>query len=94
MYFDSIKIEKENFLTVCFVWHCFLGVLSTVKSGLDREKQSQYLIAVQAKDMPEHSTGNSATTIVTINIKDINDNIATFKSGKSAEKNKIKIKIS
>lgn len=58
------------------------GVLSTVKSGLDREKQSQYLIAVQAKDMPEHSTGNSATTIVTINIKDINDNIATFKSGR------------
>ncbi|NP_001003983.1 cadherin-5 precursor [Danio rerio] len=55
------------------------GDLIALKSDLDREKQSQYLIAVQAKDMPEHLTGNSATTVVTINIKDINDNIATFK---------------
>ncbi|XP_058639185.1 cadherin-5 [Onychostoma macrolepis] len=57
------------------------GVIRTLTSSLDREKQSQYLIAIQAKDMPDVSTGNSATTIVTINITDINDNIATFKKG-------------
>ncbi len=52
-------------------------------SSLDREKQSQYLIAIQAKDMPNVlNTGNSASTIVTININDVNDNIATFKTGK------------
>ncbi|XP_051993183.1 cadherin-5-like [Xyrauchen texanus] len=58
------------------------GVISTLNSSLDREKQSQYLIAIQAKDMPGFSTGNIATTVVTINITDINDNIATFKTGK------------
>ncbi|XP_052008091.1 cadherin-5 [Xyrauchen texanus] len=58
------------------------GVISTVKSTLDREKQSQHLIAIQAKDLPGSDTGNIATTIVTINITDINDNIATFKTGK------------
>ncbi|XP_077085394.1 cadherin-5 [Siphateles boraxobius] len=58
------------------------GEIIALKSDLDREKQSQYLIAIQAKDMPGITTGNYATTIVTININDINDNIATFKKGK------------
>ncbi|XP_016105250.1 cadherin-5-like isoform X2 [Sinocyclocheilus grahami] len=58
------------------------GEIRTLTSSLDREKRSQYLIAIQAKDMPDVSnTGNSATTIVTININDVNDNIATFKTG-------------
>ncbi|XP_059389974.1 cadherin-5 [Carassius carassius] len=58
------------------------GKIRTVTSMLDREKQSQYLISIQAKDMPEVSnSGNSATTVVTINIDDVNDNIATFKKG-------------
>ncbi|KAK2914028.1 hypothetical protein Q8A67_002427 [Cirrhinus molitorella] len=58
------------------------GEIRTLTSSLDREKQSQYLIAIQAKDMPGvNEGGNSATTIVTVNINDINDNIATFKSG-------------
>ncbi|KAK2914027.1 hypothetical protein Q8A67_002426 [Cirrhinus molitorella] len=57
------------------------GEIRTLTSSLDREKQSQYLIAIQAKDMPGvNQRGNSATTIVTVNINDINDNIATFKS--------------
>uniref|UniRef100_A0A8C1F9A4 Cadherin-5 n=1 Tax=Cyprinus carpio carpio TaxID=630221 RepID=A0A8C1F9A4_CYPCA len=58
------------------------GKIRTLTSSLNREKQSQYLIAIQAKDMPDVSnTGNSATTIVTININDVNDNMATFKKG-------------
>nr|AMR55388.1 cadherin-5 [Schizothorax prenanti] len=58
------------------------GEIRTMTSSLDREKQSQYIIAIQAKDMPDViTTGNSATTIVTININDVNDNIATFKTG-------------
>ncbi len=59
-----------------------LGEIRTMTSSLDREKQSQYIIAIQAKDMPDViNTGNSAITIVTININDVNDNIATFKTG-------------
>ncbi|XP_067258180.1 cadherin-5 [Chanodichthys erythropterus] len=58
------------------------GEIQTAESNLDREKQSQYLIAIQAKDLPEILSGNSAATVVTININDINDNIATFKTGK------------
>ncbi|XP_056599536.1 cadherin-5 [Triplophysa dalaica] len=57
------------------------GVIRTTKDTLDREKHSQYWIEVQAKDMPGLNHGNSATTIVNINITDINDNIATFKTG-------------
>ncbi|XP_043100166.1 cadherin-5 [Puntigrus tetrazona] len=58
------------------------GEIRTLTGTLDREKQSQYLIAIRAKDMPDvYSSGNSAITVVTINIDDINDNIATFKSG-------------
>uniref|UniRef100_A0A8C2L5C5 Cadherin-5 n=1 Tax=Cyprinus carpio TaxID=7962 RepID=A0A8C2L5C5_CYPCA len=57
-------------------------VIRTLKSSLDREKQSQYIIAIKAKDMPGMENGNSATTTVTININDVNDNIATFKKGK------------
>lgn len=60
----------------------FSGVITITKDTLDREKQSQYQIKVQAKDMPGSSQGNYATTIVTINITDVNDNIATFKTGK------------
>ncbi|XP_016394466.1 cadherin-5-like [Sinocyclocheilus rhinocerous] len=58
------------------------GNIITLKSSLDHEKQSQYIIAIQAKDMPGIKSGNSATTIVTININDENDNIATFKKEK------------
>ncbi|XP_026123649.1 cadherin-5 [Carassius auratus] len=58
------------------------GKITTMTSSLDREKQSQYLISIQAKDMPDVSnSGNSATTVVTINIDDVNDNIPTFKKG-------------
>ncbi|XP_073722623.1 cadherin-5-like [Misgurnus anguillicaudatus] len=60
------------------------GVISTLKSTFDQEKQNQYLIEVQAKDMPGSRAGNTATTIVTINIgpTDVKDNIATFKTEK------------
>nr|XP_055033075.1 cadherin-11-like [Misgurnus anguillicaudatus] len=44
------------------------GVISTLKSTFDQEKQNQYLIEVQANDMPGSRAGNTATTIVTINI--------------------------
>ncbi|XP_016363337.1 cadherin-5-like [Sinocyclocheilus anshuiensis] len=58
------------------------GNIITLKSSLDREKQNQYIIAIQAKDMPGIESGNSATTIVTISINDENDNIVTFKKEK------------
>uniref|UniRef100_A0A8C1GLT5 Cadherin-5 n=1 Tax=Cyprinus carpio TaxID=7962 RepID=A0A8C1GLT5_CYPCA len=69
---DLFNINNEN----------DVGVIRTLKSSLDREKQSQYIIAIKAKDMPGMENGNSATTTVTININDVNDNIATFKKGK------------
>ncbi|XP_067294022.1 cadherin-5 [Pseudorasbora parva] len=57
------------------------GEIQLKTINLDREKQSQYLITVQCKDLPSSLSGNSATTIVTININDANDNVATFKKG-------------
>ncbi|XP_059369961.1 cadherin-5-like isoform X2 [Carassius carassius] len=71
---DLFYINKERLHNV--------GEIRLLKNSLDREKQSQYIIAIQAKDLPGIENGNSATTTVTININDVNDNIATFKKGK------------
>ncbi|XP_072527409.1 cadherin-5 [Salminus brasiliensis] len=57
------------------------GVITVKDSRLDRETQSQYKLIVQASDMPGLLGGLTATTIVTININDINDNMASFTGG-------------
>ncbi|KAG7468552.1 hypothetical protein MATL_G00144190 [Megalops atlanticus] len=54
------------------------GTITTKVNYLDREKQSSYVIVVHAKDMPGMNTGGSATTAVTIDVTDINDNMASF----------------
>ncbi|XP_018608288.2 cadherin-5 [Scleropages formosus] len=56
------------------------GVIRTKVDALDREKQNMYLIVVEAKDMPGFQAGNIANTTVTINVADINDNMAVFKT--------------
>ncbi|XP_048886699.1 cadherin-5 [Brienomyrus brachyistius] len=55
------------------------GNIRTRIDYLDREKQSMYKISVQAKDMPGMNSGNINSTTVTINVLDINDNMAVFK---------------
>uniref|UniRef100_A0A8C9WBL2 Cadherin-5 n=1 Tax=Scleropages formosus TaxID=113540 RepID=A0A8C9WBL2_SCLFO len=55
------------------------GVIRTKVDALDREKQNMYLIVVEAKDMPGFQAGNIANTTVTINVADINDNMALHK---------------
>ncbi|XP_036440376.1 cadherin-11-like [Colossoma macropomum] len=57
------------------------GEITVQDNKLDRETQSQYKLIVQASDLPGSPGGLSTTTIVTININDINDNMATFKKG-------------
>ncbi|XP_026883433.2 cadherin-5 [Electrophorus electricus] len=55
------------------------GMIKTAVNTLDRETTSQYKLIVQASDLSGSGPGsNSATTIVTININDINDNKASF----------------
>ncbi|KAJ8339980.1 hypothetical protein SKAU_G00346130 [Synaphobranchus kaupii] len=58
-----------------------MGSITTKVNYLDREKQSTYMIMVHAKDMPSVAAGNSATTMVTVNVGDVNDNMASFKRG-------------
>ncbi|MCI4392969.1 hypothetical protein PGIGA_G00152000 [Pangasianodon gigas] len=53
------------------------GEIFTTVDTLDRETQSEYTLTVQASDMPGLE-GRSASTVVTISIHDINDNVATF----------------
>ncbi|XP_053347626.1 cadherin-5 isoform X2 [Clarias gariepinus] len=53
------------------------GEIQTAVDTLDRETQSVYKLLVQASDTPGFQ-GLSATTVVTININDINDNHASF----------------
>ncbi|KAM4704997.1 cadherin-7-like [Rhinophrynus dorsalis] len=49
-----------------------------VASQLDREAKDQYNVIIQAKDMVGNVGGLSATTTVTINLSDVNDNAPKF----------------
>lgn len=65
-------------LSVCLC-HCLsAGVISCKINTLDRETKSQYVVVVKAQDMRGMPTGSTATTSVTINITDTNDNLASF----------------
>ncbi|XP_065608005.1 cadherin-19 isoform X1 [Cyrtonyx montezumae] len=47
-------------------------------SQMDRETKDQYLVVIQAKDMVGQPGAFSATTTVTINLSDVNDNPPKF----------------
>ncbi|XP_036419158.1 cadherin-6-like [Colossoma macropomum] len=57
------------------------GEITVLDSELNRDTQSQFKLIVQASDLPGLPGGRSTTTIVTININYINDNMVTFKKG-------------
>ncbi|KAE8280975.1 Cadherin-5 Vascular endothelial cadherin [Larimichthys crocea] len=54
------------------------GEITCRVNTLDRETRSQYVVVVKAQDLRGRDTGSTATTSVTINVEDINDNIASF----------------
>ncbi|XP_063045046.1 cadherin-5 [Engraulis encrasicolus] len=54
------------------------GTIKTKVSNLDRETTPEYKILVQASDGGKNAV-HSVQTVVTIRIKDINDNMSTFK---------------
>ncbi|XP_060767860.1 cadherin-5 isoform X2 [Neoarius graeffei] len=66
------------------------GEISTKVDTLDRETQSEYKLRVKASDMfgVKNAAKQTADTVVTINIKDINDNVASF----SKERYKFSVK--
>ncbi|XP_044227926.1 cadherin-5 [Thunnus albacares] len=64
-----------------FQIHTVTGMITCKISTLDRETKSQYVLVVQAQDMRGMASGSTATTSVTINITDTNDNIASFTRG-------------
>uniref|UniRef100_A0A3B1KAM4 Cadherin-24-like n=1 Tax=Astyanax mexicanus TaxID=7994 RepID=A0A3B1KAM4_ASTMX len=57
------------------------GKITVEDSRLDRETQSQYKLLVQASDMFGKPGGFTTTTVVTVNISDINDNAPAFTRG-------------
>ncbi|XP_072567241.1 cadherin-24 isoform X3 [Paramormyrops kingsleyae] len=54
------------------------GILRTAVPDLDRERQDQYLVVLQAKDMGGHLGGLSGTTTITVRLSDVNDNPPRF----------------
>lgn len=64
--------------TSAFKIDSITGIISCKTNTLDRETKSQYVVVVQAQDMRGLHTGSTGTTSVTINIADINDNMASF----------------
>ncbi|XP_066510536.1 cadherin-5 [Hoplias malabaricus] len=75
------RIEYKLLDTDYFFIDKKTGQISVATDQLDRETRSQYTVTVQASDMPYVSGGRTTTTEVTVNINDINDNVATFKEG-------------
>ncbi|KAM9762096.1 cadherin-24-like isoform 1-T1 [Menidia menidia] len=55
------------------------GVLRTAVPDMDREKQDEYLVVLQAKDMGGHLGGLSGTTTITVRLSDVNDNPPHFR---------------
>uniref|UniRef100_A0A3Q3JDI7 Cadherin domain-containing protein n=1 Tax=Monopterus albus TaxID=43700 RepID=A0A3Q3JDI7_MONAL len=58
------------------------GTVFVKKSSLDREKVDQYIVTVRGQDLNGKPGGNSATSTVTINIQDVNDNLPTLEKEK------------
>uniref|UniRef100_A0A4W6EMK7 Cadherin domain-containing protein n=1 Tax=Lates calcarifer TaxID=8187 RepID=A0A4W6EMK7_LATCA len=54
------------------------GTIYVKKPFLDREKVAQYILTVKGQDLNGEPGGNSATTTVTINVRDVNDNLPTL----------------
>lgn len=54
------------------------GMLTCNKADLDRETVGRYVLVIRAQDMRGLPSGSTATTSVTVNVLDINDNIASF----------------
>ncbi|KAM7388787.1 hypothetical protein PAMP_024937 [Pampus punctatissimus] len=54
------------------------GTIYVKKPLLDREKVDQYTVTVKAQDLYGKPGGNSATGTVTINVRDVNDNLPTL----------------
>ncbi|KAM7410640.1 hypothetical protein PAMA_001872 [Pampus argenteus] len=54
------------------------GTIYVKKPVLDREKVDKYVLTVKGQDLNGNPGGNSATSTVTINIRDVNDNLPTL----------------
>lgn len=76
-------ILQQHCLFLSFKYVCpSAGEITCKVNTLDRETRSQYVLVVKAQDMGGIDTGSTATTSVTINVEDINDNIASFTRSK------------
>ncbi|XP_074133222.1 desmocollin-1 isoform X1 [Sminthopsis crassicaudata] len=78
-----------------FAIHPDTGVITTIFPP-DREICPKYTLHVEARDMAGQSFGLSSTTILTIEIKDENDNAPTFKKASyvtEVEENRINVEI-
>ncbi|XP_015236871.1 PREDICTED: cadherin-5-like [Cyprinodon variegatus] len=65
-----------------FEIHPISGMITSKTTSLDREKKSQYVLRVEARDMNGRPSGCLNTTTVPITITDINDNMASFSNRK------------
>ncbi|XP_068955945.1 desmocollin-1 isoform X2 [Petaurus breviceps papuanus] len=78
-----------------FAIHPETGVITTIFPP-DREACPTYTLHVEARDMAGQSFGLSSTTVLTINIRDENDNAPTFQKTSyvtEVEENKINVEI-
>uniref|UniRef100_A0A8C4N638 Cadherin 2, type 1, N-cadherin (neuronal) n=1 Tax=Eptatretus burgeri TaxID=7764 RepID=A0A8C4N638_EPTBU len=54
------------------------GMISTIKSGLNREQTLKYILTVEARDMLGESHGLATTATAIIEVTDVNDNLPEF----------------
>uniref|UniRef100_A0A4W3JWL8 Cadherin-7-like n=1 Tax=Callorhinchus milii TaxID=7868 RepID=A0A4W3JWL8_CALMI len=58
------------------------GIIRAALSDMDRETKAQHLVLIEGRDMAGLKGGLSATTTVTINLSDVNDNGPKFQHSK------------
>ncbi|XP_053178220.1 desmoglein-2.1-like [Scomber japonicus] len=56
------------------------GTIYVKSPELDREETDQYILTVIGRDLDGQPGGNTATSTVTINIQDVNDNLPTLEN--------------
>uniref|UniRef100_UPI00358E3937 cadherin-2-like n=1 Tax=Myxine glutinosa TaxID=7769 RepID=UPI00358E3937 len=60
------------------------GMISTMKSGLNREQTAEYQLIVEARDMMGASHGLATTATAIVKVTDVNDNLPEFTASQYA----------
>ncbi|XP_078469838.1 cadherin-2-like [Lampetra fluviatilis] len=78
--YKVVSQEPERPFPHMFTINNATGLISTIASGLDREKEPVYRLRIQATDMEGTWFGLTSTALAVIHVMDVNDNPPEFRT--------------